>query len=69
VASKREGRHHAEADGNSIPPRINAGSPAKADEKDSDFFQTSINNGKANIQYFYTRLNHHIIVDRKMGTL
>jgi hypothetical protein len=28
----REGRHHAEADDNSIPPRINAGSLAKADE-------------------------------------
>jgi hypothetical protein len=29
----REGRHHAEAHDNSIPPRINAGSPAKADER------------------------------------
>ena len=28
----REGRHHAEADDDSIPPRINTGSPAKADE-------------------------------------
>ena len=31
-SARREGRHHAEADGNSIPPRINAGSSAKADE-------------------------------------
>ena len=28
----REGRYHAEADNNSVHPRINAGLPAKADE-------------------------------------